>query len=511
MGRPSNNSGADKLAELLRDLAAGPEVVILGENDCRPDGEWSGRDGARSVAAKLRAALPGVGITVMMPPRKAKDAREFLTDPAREGTNWAERGAAFAAALKPDAAEAPTRATPKPPAPPRAHLDPGIGLAELMKVEFAPLRLVVAGVLPEGLTVLAGGIKEGKSWLAYQVAIAAGGYPCLGGRQTARSPVLGLFLEDNRRRLQSRAKRLLEAYEWAPPEGVTLRCRSHTSAAGGLEDIDDWLAANKGGLVVIDTLQRFRSPKRGQDGAYADDYAAMGALHEVVHGRGGSALVLHHTRKMWSDDPFERISGTQGVAGAADTMLILDRNGAEGNLWVRGRDLAEVTFGLAYDGGLWAITSEDEGVVRTERPVGAVGPPRPGPKPAARDEAREWLRGVLAEGPAERADLLRRAKVAGHAEQCVERAANELKVVREVRGFPARAVWSLPEPPAPVRGEPGTAGTPGTTEAQTPENVAPAQSCRNSAGLPGDPAQQGDYGPEFGVDDRPCEPTGAGR
>jgi RecA-family ATPase len=72
-------------------------------------------------------------------------------------------------------------------------------------------------MLPEGLTLLAGKPKLGKSWLAFSVAlsIAAGG-GALGAQPVAKGDVLYLALEDNARRLQSRARRLLETMTCTP-------------------------------------------------------------------------------------------------------------------------------------------------------------------------------------------------------------------------------------------------------------------------------------------------------
>ena len=77
--------------------------------------------------------------------------------------------------------------------------------------ELPPVRWTIPEILPEGLTLLAGKPKLGKSWLALSVAlsIAAGGV-ALGTQPVAKGDVLYLALEDNARRLQSRARRLLD-------------------------------------------------------------------------------------------------------------------------------------------------------------------------------------------------------------------------------------------------------------------------------------------------------------
>ena len=43
---------------------------------------------------------------------------------------------------------------------------------ELMELDFPPPEWLIEGLLPEGLTVLSGAPKIGKSWLSLQLALA---------------------------------------------------------------------------------------------------------------------------------------------------------------------------------------------------------------------------------------------------------------------------------------------------------------------------------------------------
>jgi hypothetical protein len=80
VGRPSNASGAEDLAKLLHDH----DVLIVGENDAKPDGRWPGRDGAVRVAQEL-AKRWGRPIRWTLPPEDAKDARAWLCQRAKAG------------------------------------------------------------------------------------------------------------------------------------------------------------------------------------------------------------------------------------------------------------------------------------------------------------------------------------------------------------------------------------------------------------------------------------------
>jgi RecA-family ATPase len=66
----------------------------------------------------------------------------------------------------------------------RGHI---VTAAELQRKEFPPISYVVPDLIPEGLSILAGRPKVGKSWLALDVGIAvAAKRICLGDRRPAQ-------------------------------------------------------------------------------------------------------------------------------------------------------------------------------------------------------------------------------------------------------------------------------------------------------------------------------------
>jgi hypothetical protein len=284
---------------------------------------------------------------------------------------------------------------PGPPPPqggPRKPLDEGISLDTLMATDLPEPEFAVAGVIPQGLSILAARPKAGKSWLALQVAIAiAGGYRCLGDIPVRKAPVLYLALEDTRRRLKKRAGQILAALGWKPPAGLDLRVAWHRASSCGLVDLAEWFAAHPGGFAIVDTLARFRDPVRGKGNSYQEDYDAITGLKVLADTAGGAVKVIHHTRKGAADDPFDEVSGTLGVNGAADSILVLDRirGQAAGTLYMTGRDLADETLTLSWnaDGGVWTLAGRTDGVARLERPK----------EPTAAERCAAWLLGYLGE------------------------------------------------------------------------------------------------------------------
>ena len=56
-----------------------------------------------------------------------------------------------------------------------------------------------------------------------------------------------------------------------------------------------------------------------------------------------SILIIHHTRKAVADDPLDLVSGTLGLTGSVDGVMVLrrERGQADAFLYVTGRDIEE--------------------------------------------------------------------------------------------------------------------------------------------------------------------------
>jgi hypothetical protein len=114
----------------------------------------------------------------------------------------------------------------------------------------------------------------------------------------------------------------------------------------------NWVVARPGArLLIADTLAVIRPPARAAESAHSGDYAAMRGMHQLANEHGISVLVVHHVRKADAEDPFDTVSGSTGLTGAADSTLILTRRDSDGGaiLYGRGRDLEEFNTGLEFD------------------------------------------------------------------------------------------------------------------------------------------------------------------
>ena len=190
--------------------------------------------------------------------------------------------------------------------------------------------------------------------------------------------MLYLALEDGDRRLQARCRQLLAEREPIPdrlryiltvPPGQVLAVIRH--ALGDYPDTR---------LIVLDTLGRIMPlPLQGET-TYQRDYRVAVALKRIADERPGLAIiVIHHTRKAFADDFIDSISGTHGLAGAADTIIMLSRSRGkgEGILRVTGRDVLEADYAVTFGDGAWSLDgdtlAEARASVRRRAETGALG------------------------------------------------------------------------------------------------------------------------------------------
>lgn len=218
----------------------------------------------------------------------------------------------------------------------------------LMSREFPPLRWLVDGLIPEGLTLLAGRPKIGKSWLALDLCLSAPAGQYVLGRPTEPGPALYLALEDSERRLQARCRTLLDGAE--PPSNVYYATEWPRLDQGGLDELAGFLDRHPDvRLVVVDTLAKVKPSRKETEGLYASDYAALDGLQKLASDRRISVIVVTHVRKTEADDPIDQVSGSLGLTAAVDTILVLNRANTGTTLYGRGRDVDELEVAVSFD------------------------------------------------------------------------------------------------------------------------------------------------------------------
>lgn len=231
--------------------------------------------------------------------------------------------------------------------------------ATLMTTPLPPIQFIASELLPQGLHILAGAPKVGKSWLALWLCLCVAKGEPLWTFPVTQGGVLYLCLEDSYSRIQNR---LLDITDDAPDNLFFVTVSAKLSC--GLEQqVEAFLTEHPGTvLIVIDTLQRIRSSNNDAN-PYASDYRDIGILKTIADKHGIAVLLIHHLRKMNDDDPMNMISGTTGISGATDSNFVLrkeKRGGSSATLYCTGRDIEYRELMLDFDSEvhIWKLISD---------------------------------------------------------------------------------------------------------------------------------------------------------
>jgi hypothetical protein len=264
-----------------------------------------------------------------------------------------------------------------------------------MAEELPPVREVVPGMVPEGVTLFVGKPKMRKSLTALGLCIAIS----TGGVAFAKVPVergeaLYLALEDNKRRIKKRLRAMLPG--GADLSGFHLALEWPRLDEGGVEALEEKLVAHPDlRLVVIDTLAKVRPRALGRN-VYLEDYAALEGLLPLAAKHRIAIVVIHHLRKMAASDPLDEISGSTGLSGGVDGVMLLkrDRGRADAFLYVDGRDIEEPReLALRWDTDLasWSLAGDAEEYRVSQERQNIIGVLEDAGEPMAPKEVAELL------------------------------------------------------------------------------------------------------------------------
>lgn len=349
--------GAEMTRTLKPDYLEGIErLYVIQEPDA------AGAGFVRQIAARLAAwQWPGRASAVRLP--GAKDPNDLHKQ------DWKAFPQAFQRAL--ESAEpiwqptAPTAATP--PATPSQGGSSLVSLEGLLSEQFATPHWAVRDLLPEGLILLGGKPKQGKSWLclALALAIATGGN-VLDHYQAEQGAVLSLSLEDTRPRLQERLKQLLSASA-AIPAGIEFALEWPRLDQGGLAQLEEYIQAHPGLRAIIVDTWAMLAPhaKSGGRSQYEGEYAALSPLKRLADTHHLAIVLVHHLRKAGAQDILDEVTGSTGMVGTVDTILVLkrERGQEQATLYVTGRDIPrECLLSLRFDSasGHWQLDASGE-------------------------------------------------------------------------------------------------------------------------------------------------------
>jgi replicative DNA helicase len=369
VGRPSNTGGVDQLADLLSDLPADREVIVLGEYDPKPDGRWPGMEGAVQTAKAL-AGKPGRRVSWALTPggAKVKDVRAWVSAQHPDVTCsdiWSELGERFVSALKVQTVE-PVQAAGFRWAP----IDSGT----LARTDYWPSWLVTRVLVAGQAAVVGGARKMMKTSIDADLAVSLATASRFLGHFEVPAAVRVAFLsaESGYYTLKETAERICRA------RGLDLAALAENllwqdtlpqfSNAGDLAELTDGLRRDGVGAVILDPTYLAMLAGQGPGGARAESLFDMGPLllgvARACLAAGATPILSHHARKgvAGSLEPLDLDDlAFAGIAEFARQWLLLSRREhyepgtGQHRLWLS-------VGGSMGHGGLWSVDIA-EGVI----------------------------------------------------------------------------------------------------------------------------------------------------
>lgn len=229
---------------------------------------------------------------------------------------------------------------------------------ELCDMRLERRRYTVESLLYPGLSILAGSPKIGKSWMVMYLCLQIAKGEPVWGLKTTQGSVLYIALEDSSTRLQERVLAITD--KSSPNLYFSLDCAMLGDALE--EEIRSFKNDHPdAALVAIDTFQKIRA--QNAEMSYANDYTEVSRLKNLADELGIVILLVHHTRKQSDSDYMNEISGTNGIAGSADTLMVLkkeQRISGAASLYCTGRDIGDRELTLRFDGEkcLWELRKD---------------------------------------------------------------------------------------------------------------------------------------------------------
>ncbi len=227
-----------------------------------------------------------------------------------------------------------------------------ISSVEIMNTPMKKQRFIVNGMIYPGIHILSGDPKIGKSWMMLDMCLAVAKGEDFLGRKTEQGQVVYMALEDTFVSLQSRMYELTDE----PSENLFFTLLANSIGNGLEEDLQECKKMFPDlKMIVIDTLQKIRN---NIDTKYGADYRELSVLKSIADSLGSAIVLVHHNRKAHDSNPNNLISGTNGIAGCADGLLVFTRNGENAKLHISGRDAPSLELNLKRERSKWILLDD---------------------------------------------------------------------------------------------------------------------------------------------------------
>lgn len=243
-----------------------------------------------------------------------------------------------------------------------------IDMASLGLAQIDRPTMRINGLLPIGVSILAGRPKSGKSWLALQLlnSVATGQKVCEHFAINELAPGLGLFLEDDAAHFRERQRQLYDSW----PGNIRVSFNWLPKDEGGFQALEAHIIESGSKLIVIDTWARFSPGKGDREPGYTQVYSQLTPLQDLALKEQAAILLIMHTRKTPSEDAHDSIMGSTGYVSIADSTLVLVKappgKEYDGILNVRGRRVEDSRHALSFNRGKWIYHGDLDALSETD-------------------------------------------------------------------------------------------------------------------------------------------------
>jgi RecA-family ATPase len=172
--------------------------------------------------------------------------------------------------------------------------------------------------------------------------------------ETEKGDCLYLGLEDSKRRLKDREKKL-DLDKLTPPY---VDVEAPYLDMGLEESLQTWIdSVPNPRLICIDTLARvkIRTGFNKSGTAYDHDNETLRAIQNLAIRNGVTIVLVSHLNKAPQDYAFDKITGSTGLQGICDAMWLVERgeHGAQSTFIGRGRDIMDFEYSLNWNDETW--------------------------------------------------------------------------------------------------------------------------------------------------------------
>lgn len=236
---------------------------------------------------------------------------------------------------------------------------------EIKAEEQEPVKWCINDLIPEGLSVVGGRPKVGKSFWCLSAANAVAKGEDVFGNKTHQGTTLYISLEDSEKRLNRRlhdmkignTKNALAVHNTPKmKEGDTIDecplCNFIKAVHKKYTDEGDESKSLR--MVIIDTLIHILPEKKKSEDQYTHIYNALTKLQRISHDLAIAVVVIHHLNKSAganTGNAFDGLLGSVAIQGTSDTMIIINRSpeSDQGNFISTSRDFGDKIVDMEFN------------------------------------------------------------------------------------------------------------------------------------------------------------------